>query len=244
MQICPARCPWQTLVNGFLFVPLLPFCSRQNYANICQGDVDDDAMPKAMSTERQQQMKISAGLFILFLCTLLNTSVCQRSYAPGFLRVPAPCKCNCNCRNIRHSPKHSWREWQALGRGNSNSKLTWLGLALLGSANTFFAPQKCWRRFVVHLEMWGRPSAAGCCCCKKENPNLQQPLSVLGTRQSVASVGLFVSLSLWLLLPFVAFWRLAVGRCWLWHFDWFLLTFGSRKYLVILLANKPLHQQF
>jgi len=51
---------------------------------------------------------------------------------------------------------------------------------------------------------------------KRYKPGLQQqPLSVLGTRQSVASVGR----SACLLLPFVAFWRLAVGRRRLWHFD-------------------------
>lgn len=128
-------------------------------------------------------MKISAGLFILFLCTLANTSV--------YLSA-RPC-------SIRHSAKHSCPGWQALGQKKLQLQLR------SGLANTFFAPQKCWRRFVVHLETWGRPSAPGCsmldagCWMQQlqlQSPSqkvwcLQQPLSVLGTRQAVASVGVF-----------------------------------------------------
>lgn len=213
MQICPARRLWQTLVKEFLFVSLLPFCSRQNYANICQGhgdavgvgDGDGDAMPMLMpsrhvnfpTTTNEDQRWL---IYFIFMYPRKNTSVfpCAR-----------PCNCNCKCNNRRLIQRQSLSQVHLARLAN-----TWPE-KLSGLANTFFAPQKCWRRFVVHLETWGRPSAAGCWMLDAVAVEAKAEVKVAAAKADLAAATKRLRHTSdcrfclpW--LPFVAFWRLAV----------------------------------
>jgi len=115
------------------------------------------------TTTNEDQRGLIYFIF-MYTCEYIGVPEILSSWMP---LIPPPASATAIALGIQPSTlgpngKHSWP-----GKLQLRLQLR-LGFPRLSLANTFFAPQKCWRRFVVHLETWGRPSAAGCCKCCKE----------------------------------------------------------------------------
>lgn len=233
---------WLTLVN----ILALPFCCCSSQQQLCKYVSSPDGNGRVMSTSWQQQMKINVGLFILYA-----------SHESKFrlrVKVQKPLRpCNCELPHVAKAlGKHLARPTCCnISNTNSysNSNICNTATALPAMATHFSRP-KVLEAFCCPLRDEGLSVALSAQYQAAANSLSGRLASRQAATKRLRHTSdcrfcpwrVLLQLQLPQLLLVAAFVASCCCRsccwccycCWLWHFDWFLLTFGSyRKYLVI-----------